>query len=466
MENNVYDQEIDLKDLIFAVFRKWRPIILAAIALAILLGGVKCAKEIMKRGDEDYVLELEEKYNSDLGEYEQAKSGYEWSIERLTASIDYQEKYRESSVLMKVDPYNEATAVADIFIQVPDPFQEKGLMVTTMDTADGIVKAYASGIMRGEALKSVSRQMGIGVTYLKELVNITTDYDSNMLNVSVTYTDENGAQKILDSLLDNIETLCFEIQTDLEQHTISIMNQNVSTVVDQSLADVQDKKLKDLTITKKSLEETKKALEELKEPDQPTALSKRSVLKECVKYGIIGGVFGAFMVAFGVCIVFVMNGKLNADSDLKGRFRLKFLGGFTDKTEKRAFSGIDDWIDRLEGKKDISDETMYDMLAINIRNLTDEETSVLFTGTVGDEALTNLAMKLQERLPNFQLKVAADMIRNTSTLQSVSEFDDIILVEMRKESRLRDIEKEVEIVSNMKKEFLGYIVLASGNKGK
>ena len=40
-QNNTYEQEIDLKDLMFAVLHKWKGILLVAIAFAILLGGGK-----------------------------------------------------------------------------------------------------------------------------------------------------------------------------------------------------------------------------------------------------------------------------------------------------------------------------------------------------------------------------------------------------------------------------------------
>ncbi len=40
-QNNTYEQEIDLKDLMFAVLHKWKGILLVAIVFAILLGGVK-----------------------------------------------------------------------------------------------------------------------------------------------------------------------------------------------------------------------------------------------------------------------------------------------------------------------------------------------------------------------------------------------------------------------------------------
>jgi len=464
MKDNMYEQEIDLKDLMIAVFRKWRLILLAAIIFAVLLGGYKCTKELMNHRNEEYVSELKEQYSNDLEQYEQDKSRYEWNIEKLTASTAYQEKYRENSILMKADPYNKATAMVDIFVKILEIPHENGITVTPVDPADGIVMAYASGIVQGSILKSVSKQTGIDLMYLKELVKVTTDYDANMMNVSVTYTDEKGAEEILNGLLDHIESSCSEIQTNLGQHTIAIMNRNIGTIVDQSLADYQKNKLNDLTEMKKNLDDAEKALKELKEPSQPVALSKRSMLKEGIKYGVLGGFLGVFLVGFGVCIAFIMNGKLNMDGDLKSRFRLRFLGGFTEKGEKKAFSGIDAWLDRLEGKEYISDEVIYDMLAANIGNWADKGTTILFTGTVGAGTLSKLVMKLQDRLPELQLGFAADMTRNTSTLRKISEFNEIILVETRKESRFRDIEKEIEIVSNMKKDFMGYIVLASADR--
>ena len=41
--NNNYEQEIDLKDLMFAVLRKWRPIIVIAVVFAVLLGALQTA---------------------------------------------------------------------------------------------------------------------------------------------------------------------------------------------------------------------------------------------------------------------------------------------------------------------------------------------------------------------------------------------------------------------------------------
>ncbi|WP_024293406.1 hypothetical protein [Lacrimispora indolis] len=461
MNNNAYEQEINLKDLLFTVLRKWRPIMLTAFALAILLGGYKGGKELMNQGNEEFVSDLKEQYKNDLDKYEQSKKGYERDIANLTASITYQEKYKENSILLKIDPYNKGTASVDVFVRMLEPSQEMGLTVLTVDYADGVVKAYASAIQQGGFLAGLAEQKGIDLIYLKELIKVTVDYDSNMFNVSITYPDEIGAEEILNEIIDSIESEQSEVQEKLGQHSISLMNQDVGVVTDQSLTDYQQQKVKNLTDTNNSLKEAEEALDELVEPTKPVALSKISILKAGVKYGILGWIAGAFLTAFGISVIFVMNGKLSTDNDLKDRFGLKFLGGFTEKRDKKSFSRIDELLDSLEGKENIPDELVCDMIAVNIHNFILEDKSIFLTGTVEKEVLESLVIKLQKRLPELKLEFGADMTRNVLTLQRIPEYDEIILVETRKESRHKEIEREVETVLNLKKNIVGYIMLDS-----
>lgn len=461
MDNNVNEQEIDLKDLMFTVLRKWRPIILIAFVLAILLGGYKCGKELMNQRNEEFVTDLKEQYENDLDKYEQSKKGYERDINNLTASITYQEKYKENSILLKVDPYNKGTASIDVFVRMLEPSLEKGLTVMTVDYADGVVKAYASAIQQGGFLADLAKKKGIDLIYLKELIKVTVDYDSNMFNVSVTYPDEKGAEEILNEIIDSIESEQTEVQEKLGQHSISLMNWDVGVITDQTLTDYQQQKVKNLADTNNSLEDAEKALEDLVEPKKPVALSKSSILKAGIKYGILGWIMGAFLTAFGIGVVYVMNGKLSTDNDLKDRFGLKLLGGFREKRNKKAFSRIDEWLDSLEGKENIPDELVYDMIAANIHNFIHEDKSIFLTGTVEKEILESFVLKLQKRLPELKLEFGADMTRNVLTLQRIPECDEFILIETRRESRHKDIEKEVETILNLKKDIVGYIMLDS-----
>ena len=461
MDNNIYEQEIDLRDLMFAVFRKWRLIVLFAFIFSVFLGGYKCVKELINKNNEEYVAEMKEQYLTDQTKYEQSKKGYESDIESFNASITNQEEYKEKSILLKLNPYNKETASVDVFVKMSEMPESSGVTATSVDFADSVVKAYASAIQQGGFLEDISREMGIELIYLKELITVTTDYDSNMLNVSVAYTDKEGAGKILDEILKNLKTMYPDIQEHLGQHNLSVMNQNVGVLTDQTLADYQKLKVEDLSATNKKLEDTEKALKGLEEPAKPVALSRISIIKEGVKYGILGCFVGALLVVFCVCVVYVMNGKINTDDDLKNRFGLKLLGGFLQTRVKRVFSGIDMWLDRLEGRDIVSDETVVDIISSNILGMINKGESIFLTGMVEETRLADLTEKIQQRLSKLKFGLGTDIVHNAESLQNLQQYDIVILVVSRRQTKLREIEKEIEVVHNMKKELLGYIVLNS-----
>ena len=105
--NNNYEQEIDLKDLMFAVLRKWRPIIVIAVVFAVLLGALKTVKGIRQLGDEEYVKKNQDTYVMNLDQYNSTKGRLEKEIENLQQNIESQQEYKDHSILMNINPYDE-----------------------------------------------------------------------------------------------------------------------------------------------------------------------------------------------------------------------------------------------------------------------------------------------------------------------------------------------------------------------
>ena len=66
MDYNTDEQEIDLKDLMFAVFHKWRPLILVAVICGLLLGGIKGIMTYKKQSDPKVRKEADLTYSADL----------------------------------------------------------------------------------------------------------------------------------------------------------------------------------------------------------------------------------------------------------------------------------------------------------------------------------------------------------------------------------------------------------------
>lgn len=111
-----YEQEIDLKDLMFAVLRKWRPIILIAIVFAVLLGGMKGAGALKQMKDSEYLAAKQQEYDNSMDQYAISKASLEKEVENIKASLESQNEYMEKSVLMNINPYDEYVTAAAFYV--------------------------------------------------------------------------------------------------------------------------------------------------------------------------------------------------------------------------------------------------------------------------------------------------------------------------------------------------------------
>lgn len=454
---NTYEQEIDLKDMIFYALHKWRLVIAIAIVLAVLLGGYKLGKGIIEKQNETQIAEIQKQYDTDLKDYEQKKAGYERSIENLMANIAFEQNYQQNSVLQKLDPYNKWVATADVFIKMDEQVSENVALI--VDPADSVLRAYESGADKGNNLIELSREKGIELNYLKELINVEADYGSNMITITTSGEDQDSAKEILNSVLTNIKDSYSDIQEHLGAYSYVIINQSVNKVADIELAENQKNRISNLDSIQKSLDDTQAKLNKLKEPVKPSSLSLKGILKTSVKYGILGGILGVLIIGFYYCVIFVMSGKVNSSEELKNRFAIKILGAFACQREKKALYGIDNWLDKLEGKEFISEDKVYQRIISNISNYTSKEQTVLITGTVNNVVLMEFKEKLKELLPELYIEAGWDMNKNPETLTKIPKADGIILVEKCGISKYNEIKKELESIYSLDKTIIGCILL-------
>ena len=99
-----YEQEIDLKDLLFVLLYRWRILLLAAVIGAALLGGYKAVKGNAQNAKQTDLPQTES-YQEELDNYEREKLAIETSIENLENSMDEQNHYLAEAPLMQINPY-------------------------------------------------------------------------------------------------------------------------------------------------------------------------------------------------------------------------------------------------------------------------------------------------------------------------------------------------------------------------
>lgn len=457
MENQSYEQEIDLKDLMFAILHKWRGIIVTAVIVGILAGGYKLGTGLSSKEDGAAAEKAREAYNQSMELYESMSQLYKSNLDTIQAQIQSQGDYIANSVLMKISPYHKNVAGADVFVTV-DPQEALGdRQILVSDPADTILRAYESLINSAELREMEG--LDIDGIYLKELVTTEVDYEGNSLSIQTTYTDEQGAKALLNALLEELQRQGGELQREFGNHRILIMNETSSVVADTKLYQRQQDAFNTLTALRTSLADKKDELGKMEKPAAPSVISASASLKSGIKYGILGGALGAFLSIFYICAVFLMSDKVNSEKEMKNRFGLKLLGVFAQMPKKRAFSGIDRWLDRLEGKSFKKPEEVYEIVAANVRNYMEENRNIMLLGGASMDRMSEVAKELKDRMPEIEIQIGQDMGTSAETLKRLPGAGQVILVEERGVSQYQELQNQVELIRSLDKAIVGCIVL-------
>ena len=457
--NNEYEQEIDLKDLMFAVLRKWRLILAAAVLFAVLLGGYKMAGGLRQMQDTAYVEENRAAYERDLEQYEDNKERLGREIENIQASIDEQEKYKEESIRMNINPYDVYEEKLSLYIST-DYVILPGMAYQNPNTAASILKAYMTIAQNGEMYNYVLAKMdqGMELRYLKELVTITADYENNMLDIAVIGDTKERAAMVMRYIKECIENSHEAVTQAIGAHEVHVVNESSAVTVSLDLEQEQKDFTAKIDQLDQSLTEKTDELDALEEPAN-TLLSRGSVMKSTVKYGVLGGGLGAFVVVFFVCVAFLMSDKLVNEKELKRRYGLVVLGVFARK-EKGVFAFVDRWLNRLESSagQDMSETQIFEVAAANALNHMDGVREVLLIGTAKPEALEAVKNGLTGLLEGANLTVGGDINKEAQAIKKAAACDAVIVVEQRNHSLFGGIEQELDVVQKLDKKIRGCMI--------
>ncbi len=476
--NDTYEREIDLKELMFAVLHKWRMILAFAFIFAVLLGGYKAVSVYRSQSDVQAFEEVRNSYARALEVYNKNMESCKREIDNLTQDISGQQEYVENSILMNMSPYDIWEAKAELYINMED---ENGSRENELTST--IMRAYQSALTSGELLSEIAAEMGVDDRYIQELVTVTMGQDSyyrnddwlsieskssgftirnrqddrfitqdNLLTVRVRHKDEEKARELLRGILEGIDQFHGKIQSNVASHTISEISSSVTSRVDLALADQQDAERVRLERLKESLQKRTDEMDKIKGPEGPV-----SPVSSGIKYGVIGGVLGAFMVTFFVCIGFVMSDKVYSAKELKYRFKVKILGVLS--IGAKDGSKIDTWLGRLEGRAcNVDAEHEFGLISANICNYTEGVKSLLLIGSAQEETISRVVSELTARLPEIKVMLGGNILNNADGLRRLPECDGVVLVEQCGESLYSKVELEIEKACDLQKPVIGCIV--------
>ena len=467
--NETYEQEIDLKWLIYRVLKGWKSIVIWAFIIGIVAGLGSLSLYGLKCMDPEYLQEEKTNFERAYASWEATIVNYEARLENLEEAQTEQIEYNENSVLMKIDPLRQYNASFELYVNydyqiMPD------MAYQNIDLSDRILKAYATYMSNGELQQYVIDNLSYDIErrYLGEILGVSVDYGNNMISISVTQQSAELCQEILNLVQAALMNKYEDINTTIAEHTLTNTNAAAYETVNLALQETQKANLQavtNLNMTKQVVFEEYEEWQEDEDGQEPTPeYTLFEQIKNSIKLLIIGAVVGAVVVTAIIAFGALMSAKLLNPEDLKNRFGLRVIGQLPAAREKKSFAFVSRWLAKFGGITAAPED--YDRLAkmvgtsikSDLYSREEEYKKIAFTGMVGAEELKKAvdAMGLGKE---YSVVCAPDVLTNAESIEKVTAADCVVLVEKQEESVLADITKELEALNAWNKTVLGAVVV-------
>ena len=454
--------EIDLRQLFWAICRRWRMVLCWMLAVAVVAGAFKAVSTARSLRNTEEITAAQSTYEALVANNRQERSDILKRLRSISEEIAERQAYEKNSYYMSIDPYN--VAVAEQIYYVKTDYQILPDMIyQNPDYTDAIVNAYMY-VLTGESnLQPVAEKCDMELRYLEELVTVWSN-GSGMFTVHVIARDMEEAEKILALLDGGVATSRELIESTINAHEITKLTYNAYTTVDMNLSQTQSDKEDALTKLRAEYADQTARYETLKEDYKnfkaPVSDSD-GVLRGSVKMIVLGALLGAVIACCIVCVQAAVSDRLYSAGSLTQRVRLRILGAVpTDPAKISAMGKLDR---KLRGKAGLSTATdaagVYAAAASYLAGAYPEAKTVLVAGGAEEEHIQAACKAFQANLPEKKFLPGGSVLTDADTIRKVGQSDLTVLVEHTGVSSYSGVIREAETVQSLKGTLAGALVI-------
>lgn len=146
-QENVYEDEIDLKELLYVIFRKWRGLIICALVFAVAAGGYKYFA--FSAGDAE--AEAMESYEKALADREKARADLETQLESSEAVLKLLEDYAEGVDMQNIS-VEDLAVITENMLSVQDRVKSVSDALDSFSEEEPMPEVPSSGAVKYGAL--------------------------------------------------------------------------------------------------------------------------------------------------------------------------------------------------------------------------------------------------------------------------------------------------------------------------
>ena len=450
--NRSNEKLIDIRDLFFHVVYRWRSIIIGALIGAIALCALQVVSVKMTHANGEQTAE-EKEYAVEHQYFLDSMAFYEQSIANNTEMLERTQRTMEESVRLHLNSQVEWLATRTYYVQVNQEVLDALPEIASQDPADAVLAVYVNSMKSGLDKAEMEALLGTGERiYIDELVSVWADADANTVKVQILGDDPDALARQSKYFDDRLTGLCQEKAQQVYGHTLMLMDEDI-TMRNSEQSNKMNEFNDLLSRYENAIRNAGLAIIDL-EKNEPRAPGLH-----LVRYAIVGCVLGAALLVIIYIVGYLIRNRLRGADDMRDRCGAPVYGEFPSYRGRTA-RGIDKWLGKWEHKGRLTDESaICDSVCALLREKFDGG-RVALVGTIPEDKLKPLARRLGERLgKTVALDVQPSLLSRGQAIEAACAADGVILVEEKHVSAMRDIEREMEMLSISGAKVAGCIAL-------
>lgn len=442
--------------------------LILAVVAALVLGGYRVYSVYQGLLDADAVEKAQESSLLEVRQYESKKEMLQEELRQLELKQTQAIIYSQSSLLMRIDPYNKAVARLTFSVnadaialaqELPESWQIPTSVNLKSEREERIVNQYlivAKGVSLSE-LMAGTEYAKIEDQYLRELVTVNR-YAPSMVTIEVYGTERITAMELAEKIYAYCLSRQQEVAVIAGAHNVEVVDATSATGIDLSLLDAQllaQSRPKDLSM---QLLAKANELDELVEPAKFIPVTAATAASSGVKYAALGAVVGICIGAVVAFLVETMRVTFKSGAALSQAVSSHYLGNLYVTKRKK---GLDLWAQKLLGEdvfSTVAEDDRLPLLAVKLKEAAEKKCKLLLTGMCPQSKLEKLANELQQQLgEDYHLIAAANLMINAQAIQQLKDVEGVVMVESEKTANMERVVKVKQYLDEVKINLIGVV---------
>ena len=503
--NNVVDAEITIgiKDLVLRICLKWKQLVIIGVIMAIVFNAIGTLKyyravqrtkaEMNQTQSESLGNMMEEAKNKadgsrknlnryEIDEVERALQAYQSVSDCYESSLAYTKK----SIKMQLD----SSKIPTVSLQytVNNHYTVEYPIMEAKDLTDTIINAYSVNVMKDSIFQQMADELDEKTegAYIRELVSTKAEADN--FCVEIMALSKKDCMAMAEVIKNEVNDVTEELKRIYGDYDISLVTESYGERSDSSVLAYQIAQLNNLNTIKNTFNNLQSTMnddqktyyedllecEEIKnektmDTEMATSLEQEEK-KEVpemkyfhIKYFILGGFCGIFLVCAWIVFGYIFADKLRTVRDIEDSWELPVLGVLKSEKVKKMSYFNRSIMNKFYSLEDYSDDDYLRMIcaAIRIASRKNNYDTVYITSTSNHVEIKQYIQLIIEVLQKDKINIrfGNSVVIDPESLEQLAASDSVVIVEKVDNSYYASIRKELEICYTNQIPILGSVVI-------